>query len=246
MLDFRESSAFAKNRFVWLPGNDWTKRAGKNLTIEWVICRMPLRIMFGHTTAWEKKRGPSNLPTRLLSNPFASCSHLSNCIVVLRWNIYDNVKYSSCEDKGYMCFIRVMHILMIILIIIRYSSMIRRRSPEWLNENHFLIPAVATKTIIWSPNKTFFYQVQHFIFMISDVRNVKLLWTDTEQILGFNWPVRKYSNKYNGVQMHFLATTHAPCFPKLYKNFSRHLSKKPVKSSTCQNSRQHVFIELEA
>lgn len=56
-----------------------------------------------------------------------------------------------------MCFVRVMYILIIILIIIRYSSVIRTRSPEWLTENHFLIPAVATKIIIWSPNKTFFY-----------------------------------------------------------------------------------------
>lgn len=74
-----------------------------------------------------------------------------------------------------MCFERVPYILMIILIIILYSSVIRRRSPEWLIENHFLMPAVATKIIIWSPNKTFFYQGQHFVFTIADVRNVKLL-----------------------------------------------------------------------
>lgn len=69
MLDFRESSASAKNWAGLGPGmvrNDWMKAGGgrkKRFTDEWVICRAPLRIIFGHTGV-EKKRwsNPSRKP----------------------------------------------------------------------------------------------------------------------------------------------------------------------------------------
>lgn len=72
MLDFRESSASAKN---WAGlgtqrevRNDCygRRRAGeKKFSDEWVICRAPLRIIFGHTGV--EKRWPRILPEILSS-----------------------------------------------------------------------------------------------------------------------------------------------------------------------------------
>lgn len=78
MLDFRESPTFAKNsRWTLSVMTGRNTGRGEKILVERVICRMPLRIIFGHTGPANGGTGFRKFPRRLRPNPLRETSSSS-------------------------------------------------------------------------------------------------------------------------------------------------------------------------